>query len=129
MGDKTISCKESYDLLNKIKIDIFSETALLTSTFMRLIIQQILEFHTQRYCNCFQLENIFYTGKVIEILECVSERIIEKKSAHPSAKFAHNIGQAKKILESDLVNPPSLEVLAERVGMSLPHFKHARIDY
>ena len=123
MGDKTISCKESYDLLNEMKIDIFSETASLTSTFMRLIIQQIIEFHRQNYCNCFQLENIFYTGKVIEILECVSERIIEKKSALPSAKFVHNIGQAKEILESDLVNPPSLEVLAERVGMSLPHFK------
>lgn len=112
--------RELHDMLNSEKNALTQSMVNPITPNMQVVLQQIIGLHRN-----YPLKELFYTSKVFELLSYILGRLGERSNGRRalSSPYQAKIYRAQEILEAELDDPPSLEELAKRVGMSTPHFK------
>lgn len=109
-----------HDILNPEKDALTQSTVNPITPNMQVVLQQMIGLHRD-----YPLKELFYTSKVFELFSYIFGRLGDRSNdrhALPSP-YQSKIYKAQEILETMLNDPPSLEQLAKKVGMSTPHFK------
>ena len=120
LPDGTTVSRKLYDIWNSEKDALTQRSINHITPSMQVVLDQMLGLHRD-----YSLKKLFYTSKVFELLSYILVRLGEKGNGRRAKASRHpaQIYRAQEILEAELDNPPSLEELAKRVGMSTPHFK------